>query len=485
MDEPSDMPLPLPEFLPSAPSAWVDEPARKVGVLAECDVAVFGGGPAGVCAAAAAARAGQSVVLVERYGFLGGMATAANVNGWDSLYGMDRATRIIGGLPLEVIRRLQHRGAARNLADDGETGQWIIESETTKLVYDDLVIASGAKLLLHTWLAGVLVEQGRVTAALVESKSGRHAIRARVFIDCTGDADVVRRAGLPTQHGDGQGHCQPPTLCFRLGGVTTPRTPMPDIQADLSGRAMDYNGETYPCQLWGRPSVFDPTEWMIAGTRVLGIDAADVRSFTRGEIESRYQMRWVLKHLRTVPGFREAWLVDIATQLGVRETHRIEADLQVSRRDILQGRAFDDAIAQGTWPIDIHNPRGGGTRLEYLDGTVKTIEPDGSRSLGRWDGAEPDAPRRETLCWQVPYRALIPRGLENVLAAGRCIGADHEAAGAIRVMINAMQFGQAAGVAAALAPASGEVRAVDPRRLVETLRGEGVPLNPVSSTRGR
>jgi len=127
-------------------------------VLAEVDVAVFGGGPAGACAAAAAARAGKRVLLVERHGFLGGTATAANVNWWHSLYGTDRATKVIGGLAEEAIRRLQALGAARNHAPDGETGDWTISSELAKFVYDDLVLGSGTRVLLHAWLAGVLTD---------------------------------------------------------------------------------------------------------------------------------------------------------------------------------------------------------------------------------------------------------------------------------------------------------------------------------------
>lgn len=458
------------------------EPGRDLPVIADCDVAVFGGGPAGACAAAAASRAGMSVVLVERYGFLGGMATAANVNGWDSLFGMDRATQIIGGLPEEIIRRLEHLNAATNLADDGRTGPWLIDSESTKLVYDDVIVSSGAKLLFHTWLAGSLVDNGKVVAALVESKSGRAAIKARIFIDCTGDADLIRHCGHPVETGDGQGHFQPPTSCFRVGGVSEPRTHMRKVQTELFKQVMEYNCERYPCQLWGRAGVFDKTDWTVAGTRIPGIDASDVHSFTKGELESRYQMRWLMKQMRRFPGYEKTWLVDIPTQLGIRETHRIVADYMMTREDVLYARHHEDSIAQGTWPIDIHNPKGAGTRLEYLDGTVKTVNADGTSTFTRWDGQPDNAAKRDSLCWHVPYRSLIPRELTNVLAAGRCIGAHHDAAGAIRVMIIAMQLGQAAGIAASLAIESGNVRTLDINTLRLRLRDANVPLlhHPIS-----
>lgn len=453
----------------------MQEPARRVPVLTRCDVAVLGGGPAGICAAAAAARMGKRVVLVERYGFLGGTATAANVNVWHSLYGMDRETKVIGGLPEEIIDRLLALKAARNVAEDGRTGPWAVCTETAKLVFDDLCLDSGVKLLLHTWLADVVMEGERVVAAIVESKSGRHAIEAETFIDCTGDADLVRRAGLPTQFGNAEGHCQPPTLCFRIGGGVEHLPKQTVLEDALFKEPMDYNGEDYPCFLWGMRGVLDPEEMMYAGTRVPNTDVSDVFDLTRAEVHARYQMRWVMKKLRSFPGAENLVLHDIATQIGTRESYRIKADHMVTREEILEGTVFEDTIAQGTYPIDIHNPSGRGIIFYDLNGMRREMQRDGQRVASRWDGAPEDAPLRSTLCWCVPYRSLIARGAVNVLAAGRCIGADHEAAGATRVMINAMQFGQAAGAAAALGR-SGDTRSLDGRSLRNELQSQGVPI---------
>jgi len=466
----------LPDFLPaSVPEAFIGEPARRIPVLARCDVAVFGGGPAGVCAAVTAARMGKRVLLVERHGCLGGMATVANVNVWHSLYGTDSATRVIGGLAEEIIDALLRERAARNSSPDGRSGNWIICSETAKLVFDDLVIQSGVKLLLHTALADVAMEGERVVAAFVESKSGRHAIEAETFIDATGDADLVRRTGVPTQFGNGNGECQPPTLCFRIGGVGGDLD-RPRIQAELFREPMDYNGEPYPCFLWGNPGIWDPGEQMLAGTRVPNTNVADTLDLTRAEVHARYQMRWVLRKLRAMPGQEMIHLRDIAAQIGVRESHRIRAEHALSRREVLEGVSFDDTIGQGTYPIDIHNPTGPGIIFDLLDGRRREVRGDASARWSRWDGQPEEAPLRETLCWQVPYRSLVPRDLANVLAAGRCIGADHEAAGATRVMVNAMQFGQAAGAAAALCEGRGAVRCVEPQRLRGELKAQGVPL---------
>ncbi len=466
----------LPDFLPPRDvTGFIHEPARRTPVIARCDVAVLGGGPAGVCAAAAAARMGKRVVLVEHYGFLGGVATAANVTIWHSLYGTDRQTRIIGGIPEEIIRNLASQRAIYNQAKDGETGPWVVCTETTKLVLDDLVVHSGVKLLLHTKLVDVIHQDGRAVAALVESKSGRHAIEADVFIDCTGDADLVRRAGVATQLGGEQGQCQPPSLCFRVGNVDAEKIKNVDAQAELFKQPMDYNGQPYPCFFWSSVGVFDKTERMLSAVRIPHVNAADTWDLTRAEVHGRYQLRWVLAQLMNLEGWRDIHLRDIATQIGVRESHRILADHQLTRDEVNTGHAFEDTIAQGTYPIDIHTPDGPGIAFEYLNGKTYEILSNQERRMGRWDGQPEDAPLRDTLCWRAPFRSLIPRGLTNVLAAGRCIGADHRAAGAIRVMINAMQFGQAAGTAAAMAR-DGVVRSVQADALRAQLMAQDVPL---------
>jgi hypothetical protein len=178
-----------------------------------------------------------------------------------------------------------------------------------------------------------------------------------------------------------------------------------------------------------------------------------------------------------MPGWEATRLVTKAATLGLRESHRIVADHQLTREEVLHGVRFADAVAQGTYPIDIHTPGAPGIVFEHLDGTTHRINPDRSSESGRWDGAPPEAPLRDTLCYQVPYRSLIPRELDNVLAAGRCSGATHQSAGAIRVMMNVMQLGQATGVAAALSP-DGETRAVGDAALQDRLRESGVPLLP-------
>jgi len=467
--------FPLSNFLPQLNSMKkVTEPSRTIPVLTECDVAVFGGGPSGVCAAAAAARAGKYVILVERHSFLGGMATAAWVNIIHSFYGMDKKTKIVGGLAEEFIRRLQAQGAAYNLNPDAEIGDWVIDSEIAKFAFDDIAIGSCVRLLFHTWLVGAIRDGRRINAVLIEGKSGRLAIVADVYIDCTGDADLIRRSGIETQLGNGFA-CQSPSLCFRIGGKEPQAAPLSKVAQELSKTPMDYNGQYYPAFLWGDEGVFSKSEHMMAGTRVLNVNCSDSLDFTRAEVEARYQLRWLLSHLKKIQGWESSHLLDVATQIGIRETHRILADHQLTREEILYGTKFDDAVAQGTYPIDIHKPDGPGIYFERLDGTTLHMTGLGIER-GRWDGLPLEAPPRHTLCYQIPYRSLIPRDLDNVLVAGRCIGTDHESAGAIRVMINCMQMGQAAGTAASLFDPEASVRHVRVKELQGRLESIGQPL---------
>lgn len=466
-------------FLPQRDSSrFLTEPVRQTQALERFDVAVLGGGPAGVCAATAAARMGRKVILVERHGFLGGMATAADVNIWHTLLGMDKTTPIIGGLVEEIIMSLKSQGAAYNQANDGQTGQWVIDPHVSKLVFDDLVLHANVKMLLHAWVADVIREKDRITAVLVETKSGRFGIEADQYIDCTGDADIVRRAGLETELGNTSHQCQPPSLCFRVDGVAEDALPLRAVQSELFKEPMTYNGQSYPCFLWGSRMPGKTSEQMLSGVRVLNINAADAMDFTRAEVEGRQQLQWVLGKLRHMQGWENVRLVEIPAQIGIRESHRILAEHQVTRDEILHGHHFKDTVIQGTYPVDIHCPDGPGITFERLDGTRTTVHGDTTQTHERWDDRAVDSPKRDTLCWHVPYRSQIPKGLVNVLAAGRCIGAQHVAAGAIRVMVNAMQLGQSAGTAAALAE-NGDTRTVDFGQLRNELIAQEVPLLPV------
>lgn len=453
-------------------------PEQRVPVIAAVDVLVCGAGTAGVCAAVAAARQGARVLLVERHSCFGGMATVGSVTIWHSLYSMDRQTQVIAGLVQEGVQRLERRGAVRNGRADGR-GHYEFDAEQLKLVFDEMVREAGVTPLLHTWVADVVREDDRVAAVLVENKSGRGAIRAGMVIDATGDGDVAARAGVPFEKGDARGLMQPPSLCFRVGGVDTTTAQREGFATGAVARAlnrpMDYNGQEYPNFLWKTLSLNRPDEYMMAGVRVTEVDAADAWSLTRAEMDARRQMEWVLRRLKEdVPGFGNAHLVAMAGQIGVRETRRVLGEHLLQEEELLEGVRFPDAIAQGTYPVDIHHPTRRGILFKHLDGRWREIQEDGSTREGFWT---PEGAPRGTPCYQVPFRCLVPRQIDNLLVAGRCLSTTHEAHGATRVMVNCMQFGQAAGTAAVLCLDAGIApRQLESARLRRALLDQGCVL---------
>lgn len=393
-----------------------------------CDVLVCGGGVAGTMAAVAAARHGARVILVERYGFLGGNATAgavAQFNSWQTTSGR----RVVAGLADEVVERLRAYGAARDHeVFTMSTGHLMdrveYAPEVLKLVLDDLTQQSGVQLLLHTSLLDVEARDRRVRGVRLLNKSGVLTLRPNVLVDCSGDLDALRQAGaefLPLEEGE---HLQPATMMFRFGPIDFQRFDAisPAEMTSLAQQGYQ-SGRLARAALHAARNPFSQDAWFNISR--LGIDATDAFALGLAEVEGRRQAWSAAKYLRdVVPGCEQGRLVAFAAQVGVRETRRVRGAHVLTAAELLRPVAFEDAIAAGAYPIDIHPSRGG--ELEY-------------RGLG------------DEHAYQIPYRSLVPLGLDNALVAGRGLSATHEALAAVRVMTISMAVGQAAGTAAALA----------------------------------
>lgn len=419
-----------------------------------CDVLVCGGGVAGTMAAVAAARHGARVILAERYGFLGGNATAgavAQFNSWQTA----RGRRVVAGLADDVVQRLRRYGAAGEhqvfVMSTGHTMDRVeYAPEVLKLVLDDLVTEAGVEPLLHASLLDVACSGRRVEAVRLLTKSGVITVQPRVLVDCSGDLDALRQAGarfLELAEGEA---LQPATMMFRFGPVDFARfdaVPREEIAA-LARRGFE-QGHLARAALHASRDPFSNDAWFNISR--LAIDATDALALGRAEIEGRRQAWRAAAYLRErVPGCEHGRLLAFGTQVGVRETRRVEGEHVLTAQELLQPVCFDDAIAAGAYPIDIHPAAGG--ELVYS-------------GLG------------EDHAYQIPYRSLIPVGLDNALTAGRGVSATHEALAAIRVMTISMAVGQAAGTAAAMAVrGAGDVRGVDVAGLRGMLVKDGAVL---------
>ncbi|MCK6489134.1 MAG: FAD-dependent oxidoreductase [Planctomycetes bacterium] len=417
-------------------------PAEDLPILAEVDVLIIGGGPAGVAAGFAAARLGAHTMIVEQHNCLGGVATAGG-HGHICLYsswgnpGWGSDELVVGGIAQEIAERVAAAGWGvfdRRNAD--------FEVEGLKLVLERMAGECGARLRLryHTFFSRTLVEDGRAIGAVLQSKSGRQVVLARRIVDCSGDGDAAASAGCPWEQGNAEGGCQPVTLMFQLGGVDMAR-----VEEARRERGNDYKwaqtwkkaqeaGDMRRFQSvvmgwWWTPT--RPDQLGINFTHVTGVDTTDADQLTAATCEARRQVEETIAVYRKyVPGMERCHLLSTPPTIGCRESRRILADLVLTKEDLMAERAWEDAIGYGSFFIDIHNTKGIG-----MD--ARTVHP------------------RHGFKYQIPWRIQVPRGIDNLLTAGRCVSVTHEALGSLRVMPQCMVLGQAAGTACALSLAAG------------------------------
>ena len=423
----------------------IREPARDVPIVHQCDVCVIGASCTGVFAAVTAAKLGASVALIEGNAFFGGVATAGLVNIWHSLHDTVGELPIIGGLTADVVNRLMARDAAVLHTHNASKHATLNTAELT-IELDALVTEQRAiRPFLHTHFAAPVGEAGEMTAAIIEDKTGRRAIRAKTFIDATGDGDLISRLGLPTHTPE---DLQPPTVCAAIRGLNHVEAKTPGFNLSSVVHDPAYPNALKRGLLWASQVVGTSDCRMVAGTRVHNADCSDADQLTMAEMEARRQVRAIRDIVHdNFEGGDQVSLVTLSSYIGIRETRHASCQYQLTEHDVLEGIRFDDAVANGSYRVDVHHSEKAGLTFRYLDGRETYHEPGEPTVEGRWR----DERDTDPTFYQVPFRCLQPKGARNVLVAGRLMDADRGAYGAVRVMVNCNQTGEAAGAACALA----------------------------------
>jgi hypothetical protein len=440
------------------PTKTIEEPARKIPLYGEYQVTVLGGGPAGIAAAVAAARAGKRTLLIERYGFLGGMGTAAGVTNFCGLHANVHGEmhRVVRGIASDLLARIDRLGGLN--APHLILGKILAQAYDTaayKIAADDLLAANKVDVLFHALGAGVVMQDDRrIHALMVETKAGRQAVRSDIFIDCSGDGDLAAWAGARFEVGDNAGSMLFPSMMFRLNGIDPAKAgdawrsiPLLMEQAAAAGtHRFPRKGAIVRPQKSG-------IEWRVNftqlarpdGTAINGLEPDDL---TRGEIDGRRQAVEAFNFLRTVPGFEKSYIVDLPPQLGIRETRRVVGGYMLSGEDVLGCASFEDSIGVNGWPMESH-----------VAGDVIFKFPPIPESRG---------------FNELPYRMLTPEGLDNLLVAGRCASMTHNGQSAARVSGACFAMGEAAGAAAALAlDGNAMPRDIAVEKLQQTLQEQG------------
>jgi len=440
-------------------------PAEEVNVAAEADLCVIGGSCTGVFAAVRAARLGAKVVLVEKQNRLGGVATCGLVSMWHSLFDTAGTQQIIGGLTFEMMERLERcRGISHFRTPSPEYGVRF-NSELLTLELDALVEEHpGIRLFLQSSFSrAVMRGPGEIDAVVVENNSGRFAIRAKMFLDASGDAVLCREAGLGLHRPE---RFQPPTSCARFEGWKS----LGDFDFGAEVRRFREKYPELPCGYWWGMEIPYSTTYMLAGTRVLRYDPETPDAITRAELESRRQLRAVLEMVRNEFPQSTLSLQALPSAIGIREGLHIDSAARLKGADMLAGTRFRDAIGNGTYPVDIHSDGDDGISFRKLNGDMVTFGGGGKPPRReRW------LPEGEILpFYQFTLGSQVPAGTRNLITAGRMLDADAEAFGAVRVMVNLNQCGEAAGVAAVEALDAGcGIAEVDPENVRARLAAGG------------
>lgn len=431
------------------------EKAREIPIIARKDVLVGGGGPAGLSAAISAARAGADILLVERYGYLTGAHASAIIGTLCGIYNfVDGAVnQLVKGFVTELLHSLQARQGLSEPIRDGNNAVVVYDPFLFKQTAEELVLKSGADILMHAWIADAIMEGNQIKGLIIESKAGRQAILAKVVIDATGDGDIAARAGVPFRLGE-KGFMQFPSTMFRMENVNQEKAKHVTF-AELRQQIKAAN-ETGKFRLPREDGLFfftprkgevvcNVTTVSREGRVINGTDPVDL---TFAEIEGKRQAREYERFFREkIPGFEESFIDDTG-EIGIRETRLIDGEYILRDEDVREGRKFQDAIARSSWPIERHTLHE--VKLVWLE---------------------------EGDYYEIPFRCLLPQKVENLLVVGRCISAEHQAQASVRVAGPCFAEGEAAGTAAAMV-VKGKIRLrdLDPVELRKQLQRNGANL---------
>ena len=428
------------------------EPSRETPIWGTYDVVVLGGGPAGIAAATAASQTGQSTLLIEAYGFLGGMGTAAGVTNFCGLHAnvYGSIQQVVHGVADDLLSRMRVLGGLNepHVLFGNKIAAQAYDNAALKVAADSLVLDSGAQLLFHAKAVGVVMESpSQIGALLIETKSGRFAVKAQTFIDCSGDGDLATHAGAPFEKGTSGHDMMYPSTMFRTGGVDPVRAGDAYNHFGQWMEEAEKRGRKFPRKTPIIRPQKNPTEWRANVTQLSNkdggpVDGTNAAQLSHAEVQGRKQIVDFFQFLReSAPGFEQAYILEIAPQVGIRETRRVIGDYQLTESDVLDCASFDDTIGVNGWMIE-----------EHVAGNIAF----------KWQ----DIPNCRGFN-HLPYRMLLPLQIDNLLVAGRCASMTHMGQSAARVSGGCFVMGQAAGTAAALAIAAN----VRPRDLnVKTLQ---------------
>jgi len=455
------------------------EGMKGIPVIRDVDVAVVGGGTAGAVAAIAAAREGMTTILVEQFGFLGGTQAGAMVT--PMMPNQINKIPLNNGINAEINERLR-RTRDSGTFSDGNPGWFNVEM--IKFVLEEMAVDAGAELLYYTMCTDAIVEENSIRGIIVQNKSGRSMIRAKRVIDASGDGDVAFRSGVPMMMGDDEGQHQPLSVRFLLGNIDLDRFVafLKEVgQIEITGPSDDWREPLiHTAQVWGKGWKLEPFFEQAVKDGVLlredgnyfqaftmagrpgelafncpriadDIDGTNTFHLSRAQIHGRKAIRRLTEFCKKYfPGCENAYIVSTAPMVGVRETRRIIGEYVITADDVLGAKKFDDAIARNNYPIDIHRRTESGAKLVHL-------------------------PKGEY--HEIPYRSLVPLKIENLLVAGRCLSAEFEAQGSIRIQPNCRAMGEAAGVASAMSVRKGITpRKIDGKELRKYLIMKGASL---------